>query len=357
MRFLNLGQAPKSSPEATETSPRLTFMVSAVRALLVSIKQLLSVSTSAPAEECAKQIEQLNELVGDPQRPLDILQKALVGCRHAVAAQAQAERGQRQEREAEYRKIIAYLTRNLGALAGELQCGLTGLDQCASRLEEAKEIQELMALRQVLAEQVDVLKTSVAQQRQQQSRAFSSMNEQLAVLSANLGRTEKEALTDALTGAGNRRGLERALEARADRANSGEGGFAVLLWDVDNFKKLNDVYGHQVGDGVLRALAKQCYKMIRGGDYLGRYGGEEFVIVLDDVGLSLAERRGWEVVRSIAGMEVMFGSPSAPQRIRCTISMGIAEFKPGETLESLLARADKALYAAKAAGKNRCLPG
>lgn len=352
-----MGQASKASPESTDSNARASFLVSAVRALLVSIKQLLSLSTSPAGDDCVKSVEQLNELVGDPQRPVEQLQKALVACRHAVAGQAHAEKSQRQEREAEYRKIIAYLARNLGALAGDLQGGLTGLDSCASRLEQAKEIQEIAALRQVLAEQVDVLKSNVAQQRQQQSLAFSSMNEQLAVLTASLGRTEKEALTDPLTGAGNRRGLERALQARADRANSGDGCFAVLLWDVDNFKKLNDTYGHQVGDGVLRALAKQCYKMIRGGDYLGRYGGEEFVIVLDDVSLGLAEKRAWEVVRSVAAMEVMFGSPSSPQRLRCTISMGIADFKPGESIETLLARADKALYAAKAAGKNRCLPG
>jgi diguanylate cyclase (GGDEF)-like protein len=122
--------------------------------------------------------------------------------------------------------------------------------------------------------------------------------------------------------------------------------------DIDHFKRVNDVFGHAVGDVALKELASAMRETLRGSDVPARFGGEEFVVLLTDTalegGLSVTERLRERVGRS----EVRAGSDRVA---RFTISAGVAELVSGEEFESLLARADEALYRAKAEGRNRTL--
>lgn len=155
------------------------------------------------------------------------------------------------------------------------------------------------------------------------------------------------ALTDELTGIRNRRSVVLELTREMARAGRDHSTFAVCLFDVDHFKKLNDTHGHAVGDQVLRFVAQVLSKSSRGGDCVGRWGGEEFIVcflgVNKDTGRMLADRLREEIR---AGRE---GLPSV------TISGGVAEWAKGEVMESVIQRADDALYRAKEAGRNRIL--
>jgi diguanylate cyclase (GGDEF)-like protein len=118
---------------------------------------------------------------------------------------------------------------------------------------------------------------------------------------------------------------------------------AVAIFDIDHFKSVNDRFGHQVGDEVIRRVSRDASHHLRGDDLLGRLGGEEFVIVLPgastDVALLVAERVRQAVQNSISNPPV-------------TISLGVAPLTPGDTVETLLHRADQALYVAKSEGRN-----
>jgi diguanylate cyclase len=175
--------------------------------------------------------------------------------------------------------------------------------------------------------------------------------DQVHALKERLRRAESEALLalrDPLCGIHNRLGLERAVQ----QLNGGIGGVALLLADVDHFKKVNDSHGHVFGDNVMRAIAEVIQANIKGRDVGARYGGDEFAILLPETtlhgALALAEQLRQVVasgrVRKGQGQEVV-GS--------VTLSIGVAVGQPGETFEALMERADTALYKAKHSGRNR----
>lgn len=177
----------------------------------------------------------------------------------------------------------------------------------------------------------------------QLGRGFNQMVQDLKKLDAQL---QKAATVDRLTGALNRSGFEQTFAREVERANRHHGALSLIFLDVDHFKRINDVHGHMTGDHVLEELARVVHDNIRSTDVLGRWGGEEFILLVPETRLEgaalLAEKIRHCVER--AGFEAA----------GCvTVSCGVAELHAGDTLDSLVRRADGALYAAKEAGRNR----
>ena len=167
-------------------------------------------------------------------------------------------------------------------------------------------------------------------------------------------RLRVEATHDALTGLLNRRAIIEIMAREVSRANRERAGLSVLMVDIDHFKQVNDVHGHPVGDAALREVASRLQASIRLHDFVGRFGGEEFIVLAinsEPVGaLALAER----LRRSVAEAPLTFDGGSLP----ATISVGVATFAAGEAESHALIRcADAALYRAKALGRNRCEVG
>ena len=152
------------------------------------------------------------------------------------------------------------------------------------------------------------------------------------------------AMTDVLTGLPNR----RAFVARAGRAHAnGDSGF-VLIIDADHFKRINDTYGHAVGDRCLQAIAKRLNDVRRAEDIIGRIGGEEFGAFMPFCTMEEINRIGPRLCGAI-----LINLPEERDPLRLTLSVGAAETHPHEVIEAALSRADEALYAAKAGGRGR----
>ncbi len=162
-------------------------------------------------------------------------------------------------------------------------------------------------------------------------------------------RIEELAELDELTGAVNRRSIMRMLEEEIARCARNGSSCAVALIDLDHFKRINDVFGHPTGDEALRTFAISMFANIRSIDRFGRYGGEEFLLVLPDLSLEDAMRALERLRAIIADLDWSAFSPG----MKVTISAGVATLRPNENSDTLLARADGALYAAKARGRNR----
>ena len=161
-----------------------------------------------------------------------------------------------------------------------------------------------------------------------------------------------QSLTDELTGLNNRRAFMENLRSRFGQAmRSGRSG-ALLYLDLDNFKQVNDVHGHQRGDEALKTLASILARLTRVNDVVARLGGDEFGLWLDEVGQNDAVTKAVELLEAGAVLEAFSGGPDN----LLGISVGIAAFDPesGETLQQLLARADQAMYQAKKTGKASC---
>ena len=162
-------------------------------------------------------------------------------------------------------------------------------------------------------------------------------------------RIEELAELDELTGSFNRRTIMRMLDDEIDRAHHDKKPCSIVLIDLDWFKRINDTHGHPTGDEVLRTFAITVFANIRGIDKFGRYGGEEFLLTLPDMTDDGAARLADRLRAIIADLDWSAFSPG----MRVTISAGVATLKPNETADTFLARADSALYAAKARGRNR----
>jgi diguanylate cyclase (GGDEF)-like protein len=162
-------------------------------------------------------------------------------------------------------------------------------------------------------------------------------------------RIEELAELDELTGSFNRRCIMRMLDEEIARAGRSGSACSIALIDLDWFKRINDAFGHPTGDEVLRTFAITMFANIRSVDRFGRYGGEEFLLVLPDMATDSAVRALDRLRAIIADLDWSAFSPG----MKVTISAGVATLKPDETPDTFLARADSALYAAKARGRNR----
>ncbi len=170
-------------------------------------------------------------------------------------------------------------------------------------------------------------------------------------LEAELEQVSGKVREDQLTGTLNRRGLDDAFEREAARADRQESPLCLALLDIDNFKQLNDTHGHQAGDHALVYLVGIVRETVRPNDEVARFGGEEFLILLPDTGMEEAVSVMARLQRNLTKKFFLHDN----ERLLITFSAGVAQRASGEAQDAVLGRADKALYRAKRAGKNRVL--
>jgi diguanylate cyclase len=242
--------------------------------------------------------------------------------------------------------LIAQMTQ-LGERSGEFGESLTGRLESISQAESieaiAEEVRHLMADAQSMSQSVEQARGRL----EGGARQARELEDQVARLEQELARASELLLTDHLTQAANRTGLEQAFVKAIARLADDEGVMVALL-DVDDFKRVNDVMGHFAGDGVLRHLARLLQEQVRGIDTVARYGGEEFVIVMP--AMTQADARDClikaqrELTRSVYLHEA--------RKVFITFSAGLTAVRAADSLETALARADEGMYRSKRAGKN-----
>ena len=192
------------------------------------------------------------------------------------------------------------------------------------------------------------------------SDAMLELNRESAVAQQGLARANvvlkqrevrmvEAALTDVLTGVGNRRKLEQALAAEIARARRSGDALSAIMADIDHFKRVNDEFGHGGGDKVLAAFGAMLLAQTRPTDVVARFGGEEFVLLLPHTELAQAAAKA-EQIRTALAAQI-----TAPMPRAVTVSFGVAQLADGEDAASFIGRADAALYAAKEGGRNRVM--
>ncbi|MEM7082064.1 MAG: GGDEF domain-containing protein [Pseudomonadota bacterium] len=165
-------------------------------------------------------------------------------------------------------------------------------------------------------------------------------------------RMRAMALMDPLTGTSNRRAMDETIAALIDRPESAVQSLTLIMLDIDHFKNINDEFGHAAGDRVLIAVAECIRENVRASDHCFRVGGEEFVVVVEGAGLSVARRLSESLRAAVSALQIP-SCNNPKQLLQVTVSLGVAELLEGENADQWYKRADGALYEAKRAGRNR----
>ncbi|MDH3472989.1 MAG: GGDEF domain-containing protein [Rhodospirillales bacterium] len=222
------------------------------------------------------------------------------------------------------------------------------LAQFSKQLESTERGEEVGDLvRGMLEETRHVLEKN----RTLESRLGESTQE-IDELRQHLEEVRREAMTDPLTGMANRKFFDLTLRAEAKMAMERGVELCLLLMDIDHFKQFNDTYGHRVGDEVLKIVARTLKENVKGQDLPARYGGEEFCVILPKTGITDAVAAATNIRHALASRK-MRNRKTGDSYGSVTVSIGVAQYRPGEDLGLLVQRADQALYMAKNAGRNR----
>lgn len=269
----------------------------------------------------------------------------------ALPARERAERSRR-----EIHEMVAELTALLSPTLRHSVSMEANLDRLCTRLAGADEPEALALAREELVLLAEDMRATSTAMREGLGRAMGRARDLQAALDETrerLGRLRSESERDALTGLLHRGVFDRRL-VEAVRACGGDrradaGSLCLVLLDIDHFKQVNDQHGHPTGDAVLRAVAGHLARLVRAGDAVGRVGGEEFGIVLSGMRLDGAAEIAERIRAAVEADEHAVDGG----HLRVTLSAGLAELVDGETALELYKRADRALYEAKAAGRNR----
>jgi len=223
------------------------------------------------------------------------------------------------------------------------------IEDYAKRIRQTNDVGDIISLLEDALRETHALHTAneVEVVRQQVIHAENRIER----LKAELELVNKLVREDQLTGALNRRGLDDTLLRESARADRAKAPMCIALIDLDNFKKVNDTFGHQAGDAVLVHLVGIIKETLRSNDLIGRYGGEEFMLILPDARIDEAVAVMNRLQRRLAERPLAWGAA----KLEVTFSAGLALRRPGDSEVTLINQADQALYEAKRVGKNRII--
>ncbi len=259
-------------------------------------------------------------------------------------------------REKELKSIIDMLRGSLSEMIGSNQDFNTQVYERNIRMEQATQLDDLRRVREALKTEVDQVKGLVLQKQlsDEQSRAF--LQKEVDVLKTDLERAVDASMTDGLTGAFNRLAFDTFLAKLIERYAVFTTPFSLLMCDLDNFKSINDTYGHPVGDRVLKCFVQECRTLFRSSDYVARYGGEEFAIILPGANLRQAMKRAKTLCKTLSGKRYLVDPTQPDQKLGFTVSIGVSEMRRRDmSADEVIGNADRSLYCAKHTGKNRAV--
>jgi diguanylate cyclase len=276
-------------------------------------------------------------------------QRDFMGARRFVETLRRAELRFVQRALSDFRQVVWSVVQNVHrALSVDGDDDRLARDHI-QRLKTAIESNSLDLLRKEATAVASSLSNIISARERRRSDQVEMLGLELKSLHQRLEEARKTSETDALTGLYNRRALDAYIERVVEFDGLTGVPVTLMLLDVDNFKKINDVFGHPVGDEALRALGRELLRVfLRKCDFVARYGGEEFAVVMRDTSMRDSKNLAERLRERIAGV----GIPGQPE-IQLTVSIGLSSLRSTEDLTDWIARADNALLSAKRTGKDR----
>ena len=328
------------------------FFLLAVRALLVFIKDFSLELKEIDSEEFKKKIDDLAENFISEEKTKK-LQSAFEKNKKNIITYIKKQKEYLKDREDEFKEIIDLLTKAMAVVDNDNQVYNEKIYKQSEKLEKITLLDDIKKIKNELIIEVESIRKTVREKELRDSEKLEKLSKKVNSLNIELEKAKEESVKDGLTGIYNRKAFDGYIRKLVERNTVTKTPFSILLLDIDNFKNINDDFGHQTGDRMLVAMANKCHGFIRSDDFLARYGGEEFVVVLPGASLRNAVKKGKLICKEIAKSRYTLGEDKEDTVISITVSIGASVHKKGDTVETIIERADKALYAAKQAGKNR----
>ena len=260
-------------------------------------------------------------------------------------------RTHRSDREAELIDLVNVLREIVDTVRGDSLQFENELVRSTTAMDRMVEIEDIRELKRALSCEVHTLRDAVAARQVSEARHYETLTSRVQWLETSLVEAKIEAATDALTQLPNRGAFDVAVREWVERAAHGGVPFSVAMVDLDDFKRINDTYGHPVGDRVIIAVAGLMRDLVANGEFVARFGGEEFAVLLYGHA-SKAKARLTEVLEHLPP-SYEYEEEGQKRFVTFTFSGGVTGFIAGDTVDSLVKRADEALYDAKRRGKKR----
>jgi diguanylate cyclase len=337
--------------ELEHSEKRREFLLQAAQTLLADLRQFALDLRELPYAAFKEELTDLAQRLASEEK-LGRLERLFDSRQRSIHEFARRQNECLHTREVELKEIIDILTKAMAVLDSENREYNHSIMEQGRRLEELTHLEDIRRLKQSLLQEVEELRRAVHAKESREGAKIQSLAKQVAVLNTELQQARTESERDGLTGVYNRRSFDRFLSDLMTKHTTPEEPFTLLMIDIDNFKRLNDSFGHPAGDSVLSAVARKCRQMIRIQDFLARYGGEEFAVVLPGAGLRDAVKKGRQICEAIASTRYLLEGSGCQQPLSLSVSIGVSAHAAADTPAALIGRADRALYLAKASGKN-----
>jgi len=337
-----------------QSSIKQEFYLNALRAMLQLLKEFALDQNEINTDNYKREIALLRKKF-DETHELKPISAFFKKSKENILEFINKQKGYIDDRDAELREIIEIMSKALTAQNDENHQYHQNIYNHSEKIERITLLDDLRKIRGALEQEIKQLRRDVKSKQTMEENRMKALDQEISLLSHELRKAKKEALTDALTGLSNRKAFDQFIADLSNKSTLENGSFAFLLIDIDDFKKINDTYGHQTGDNILVLIAGKCREIIRSNDFIGRYGGEEFVVILPSSSLRTGVKRGRRIRKTIAAAHYQHTLNGADTGItlRVTVSIGVSVFGKGDTSAMVIERADKALYRAKGTGKNR----
>jgi diguanylate cyclase (GGDEF)-like protein len=257
------------------------------------------------------------------------------------------------DREREITDVIEIMLVALRKLAGDGKAFNVRLRSSSERIHRLTEIEDIRELKRRINQEVRDLDQIVTEKQIEDELQHAKLAKHIEVLKANLTQSNQAALIDTVTRIANRAAFDQVFERWVASHVEIQKSFVVAIFEIDDFKYINETHGHQVGDRVLFCVAEWLTKCVSQHDFLARYGGAEFVVMFADLGLTEAEGMLSALLANMANCNYAYKRGDQDCTVSFTASCGLAEFTLNESGEDLFRRADEALLVAKRTGKNR----
>jgi len=338
--------------EIRDNAEKKDFYFDAIRALLLFIKDFSMDFSETGSDRFVKQIDGLSEAF-ITEKKAKVVESIFERHKKTIPAFIRGQKEYLNNREKEIWDIIGLQRTAITTLSTENQEYNRKVYEQSKQIEAITMLDDIKTMKKKVIKEVEAIQATVRKKEEQDRQQMEAFAKQISRLNVELKKVKTEAMTDGLTKAYNREAFDRYIGKIVGQNTIKRSPFSLLMLDIDDFKKINDEYGHQIGDRVLVALVRKCTQFTRDVDFLARYGGEEFVIVLPGASLRNALKKAQRLRKAIAGTYYTPDKEKKDNGFSITVSIGASSFRKNDSVSTIIDRSDKALYQAKRTGKNR----